>query len=89
MQSPLIELFKKLFNGIKQQAYGYASEGLLYHQKPDGSKGKQATTQEARDFIDNHPYDLSGYAQLRFTVHTWDKQKKEKAHEPKFTSFGR
>ena len=85
----LIELFKKLFNGIKQQAYGYASEGLLYHQKPDGSKGKQATTQEARDFIDNHPYDLSGYAQLRFTVHTWDKQKKEKAHEPKFTSFGR
>ena len=84
----VIEMFKRLFNGIKQQAYGYASEGLLYHIKPDGSEGQQATTQEARDFIDNHPYDLSGYAQLRLTVQTWDKQKKEQENTPKFRGFG-
>lgn len=42
----VVDLFRKLFNAIKQQAYGYASEGVLYHQNPDGSKGKQATTQE-------------------------------------------
>ena len=55
----VVDLFRKLFNAIKQQAYGYASEGVLYHQNPDGSKGKQATTQETRDYIDAHPYDLS------------------------------
>ena len=82
-------LFRKLFNGIKQQAYGYASEGVLYHQNPDGSKGKQATTQETRDYIDAHPYDLSGYAKLKLTINTWDKQKKEKTNQPKFRGFGR
>lgn len=85
----MIELFKQLFNGIKKQAYGYASEGVLYHQNPDGSKGKQATTQETRDYIDAHPYDLSGYAKLKLTINTWDKQKKEKTNQPKFRGFGR
>lgn len=64
----VVDLFRKLFNAIKQQAYGYASEGVLYHQNPDGSKGKQATTQETRDYIDAHPYDLSGYAKLKLTI---------------------
>ena len=85
----VVDLFRKLFNGIKQQAYGYASEGVLYHQNPDGSKGKQATTQETRDYIDAHPYDLSGYAKLKLTINTWDKQKKEKTNQPKFRGFGR
>ncbi|BFL71345.1 hypothetical protein SKB0120_24090 (plasmid) [Moraxella osloensis] len=85
----VIDLFRKLFNAIKQQAYGYASEGVLYHQNPDGSKGKQATTQETRDYIDAHPYDLSGYAKLKLTINTWDKQKKEKTNQPKFRGFGR
>ena len=85
----VVDLFKKLFNAIKQQAYGYASEGVLYHQNPDGSKGKQATTQETRDYIDAHPYDLSGYAKLKLTINTWDKQKKEKTNQPKFRGFGR
>lgn len=85
----VVDLFRKLFNAIKQQAYGYASEGVLYHQNPDGSKGKQATTQETRDYIDAHPYDLSGYAKLKLTINTWDKQKKEKTNQPKFRGFGR
>ena len=85
----VVDLFRKLFNVIKQQAYGYASEGVLYHQNPDGSKGKQATTQETRDYIDAHPYDLSGYAKLKLTINTWDKQKKEKTNQPKFRGFGR
>lgn len=85
----VVDLFRKLFNGIKQQAYGYASEGVLYHQNPDGSKGKQATTQETREYIDAHPYDLSGYAKLKLTINTWDKQKKEKTNQPKFRGFGR
>ena len=85
----VVDLFRKLFNAIKKQAYGYASEGVLYHQKPDGSKGKQATTQETRDYIDAHPYDLSGYAKLKLTINTWDKQKKEKTNQPKFRGFGR
>lgn len=85
----VVDLFRKLFNTIKQQAYGYASEGVLYHQNPDGSKGKQATTQETRDYIDAHPYDLSGYAKLKLTINTWDKQKKEKTNQPKFRGFGR
>lgn len=85
----VVDLFRKLFNAIKQQAYGYASEGVLYHQNPDGSKGKQATTQETRDYIDAHPYDLSGYAKLKLTINTWDKQKKEKTNQPRFRGFGR
>lgn len=85
----VVDLFKKLFNAIKQQAYGYASEGVLYHQNPDGSKGKKATTQETREYIDAHPYDLSGYAKLKLTINTWDKQKKEKTNQPKFRGFGR
>lgn len=85
----VVDLFRKLFNAIKKQAYGYASEGVLYHQNPDGSKGKQATTQETRDYIDAHPYDLSGYAKLKLTINTWDKQKKEKTNQPKFRGFGR
>ena len=85
----VVDLFRKLFNAIKQQAYGYASEGVLYHQNPDGSKGKQATTQETRDYIDAHPYDLSGYAKLKLTINTWEKQKKEKTNQPKFRGFGR
>ena len=85
----VVDLFRKLFNAIKQQAYGYASEGVLYHQNPDGSKGKQATTQETRDYIDAHPYDLSGYAKLKLTINTWDKQKKEKTNQPKFRGLGR
>ena len=85
----VVDLFRKLFNAIKQQAYGYASKGVLYHQNPDGSKGKQATTQETRDYIDAHPYDLSGYAKLKLTINTWDKQKKEKTNQPKFRGFGR
>ena len=85
----VVDLFRKLFNAIKQQAYGYASEGVLYHQNPDGSKGKQATTQETRDYIDAHPYDLSGYAKLKLTINTWDKQKKEKTNQPKFRGIGR
>ncbi|ECL0471484.1 hypothetical protein FKM21_16095, partial [Listeria monocytogenes] len=28
----VVDLFRKLFNAIKKQAYGYASEGVLYHQ---------------------------------------------------------
>ena len=85
----VVDLFRKLFNAMKKQAYGYASEGVLYHQNPDGSKGKQATTQETRDYIDAHPYDLSGYAKLKLTINTWDKQKKEKTNQPKFRGFGR
>ena len=85
----VVDLFRKLFNAIKKQAYGYASEGVLYHQNPDGSKGKQATTQETRDYIDAHPYDLSGYAKLKLTINTWEKQKKEKTNQPKFRGFGR
>ena len=49
---------------------------INYHQNPDGSKGKQATTQETRDYIDAHPYDLSGYAKLKLTINTWDKDRK-------------
>ena len=83
----VIELFKKLFNGVKQQVVGYAKEGLLYHANADGSMGRQATTKEAEVFVGSHPYDLSGYAQLRLTAKKLEKDK-ELRHEP-FRSFGR
>lgn len=82
----VIELFKQLFNGVRQQIVGYAKEGLLYHTNPDGSMGRQATTQEAEVFVGSHPYDLSGYAQLRFTAKKLEKDKELK-HEP-FRGFG-
>ena len=82
----MIELFKQLFTGVKQQIVGYAKAGLLYHQNADGSRGRQATTQEAETFVGSHPYDLSGYAQLRFTAKKLEKDKELK-HEP-FRGFG-
>lgn len=82
----VIELFKQLFNGVKQQIVGYAKEGLLHHANADGSMGRQATTQEAEVFVGSHPYDLSGYAQLRLTAKKLEKDK-ELRHEP-FRGFG-
>ena len=83
----VIALFKKLFNGLKQQVVGYAKEGLLHHANSDGSMGRQATTKEAESFVDSHPYDLSGYAQLTMTAKKLEKDK-ELRHEP-FRGFGR
>lgn len=63
----VIELFKKLFNGLKQQVVGYAKEGVLYRVSGDG-KQHQMSQQEAESYMRSHPYDLSGYAQLTLTV---------------------
>ena len=82
----MIELFKRLFNGLKQQVVGYAKEGLLHHANPDGSMGRQATTQEAESYVGRHPYDLSGYAKLKFTAEKLEKDKELK-NKP-FRGFG-
>ena len=82
----MIELFKQLFNGLKQQVVGYAKEGLLHHANPDGSMGRQATTQEAESYVGRHPYDLSGYAKLKFTAEKLEKDKELK-NKP-FRGFG-
>ena len=82
----VIELFKRLFNGLKQQVVGYAKEGLLHHANPDGSMGRQATTQEAESYVGRHPYDLSGYAKLKFTAEKLEKDKELK-NKP-FRGFG-
>lgn len=84
----IIALFKKLFDRLTQKALGYAGEGLLYHMNQDGVRGKQATTQETKDYVNSHPYDLSGYARLELTINTWEKQKKEKDNTPQFRGFG-
>lgn len=85
----IIELFKKLFDGLKQRAMTYADQGLLVIKEKDDSVERKATTAEAKFYINSHPYDLSGYARLELTVQNWDKQKKENDNKPKFQSFGR
>ena len=82
----MIELFKRLFNGLKQQVVGYAKEGLLYQAHPDGSIGRQATTKEVESYVSSHPYDLSGYAKLKFTAEKLEKDKELK-NKP-FRGFG-
>ena len=42
--------------------------------------------QQAEPYISTHPYDLSGYAQLKFTAKKLEKDKELK-HQP-FRSFG-
>ena len=81
----VIELFKKLFNGLKQQVVGYAKEGVLYGVSGDG-KQHQMSQQEAESYMRSHPYDLSGYAQLTLTVKKLEKDKELK-NEP-FRGFG-
>ena len=81
----IIELFKKLFNGLKQQVVGYAKEGVLYEVDADGKQQKM-NPQQAESYVRSHPYDLSGYAQLTLTVKKLEKDK-ELRHEP-FRGFG-
>lgn len=82
----MIELFKQLFNGVKQQIVGYAKEGILYGVNADG-KQHPMNQQQAESYVSSHPYDLSGYAQLKFTAKKLEKDK-ELRHEP-FIGFGR
>lgn len=86
----VIELFKQLYAGLKQQAYSYASQGGLSIRQIDTQQKRQVTQAEAKSYIDNHPYDLSGYQQLALTVQDWDRQKKnnDKTDEPTFRGFG-
>ena len=84
----VIELFRQLFNGLKQRAMAYADQGLLMIKEKDNPVERKATTAEAKSYINNHPYDLSGYARLELTVQNWDKQKKENENKPKFRSLG-
>lgn len=71
------ESFVAAFDDLKQQAMGYADQGILYHSNPDGSRGAKATKQEAEDFIHSHPYDLDNYNSLSMTVQKWDREKKK------------
>lgn len=86
----MIALFKQLYAGLKQQAYGYAKQGGLSIRSTDTQQKRQVTQAEAKSYVDNHPYDLSGYQQLALTVQDWDRQKKnsDKADEPTFRGFG-
>lgn len=70
----MIELFKRLFNGLKQQIVGYAKEGVLYGVDADG-KQQQLNPQQAESYVSSHPYDLSGYAQLTLTAKKLEKDK--------------
>ena len=81
----VIELFKRLFSGLKQQVVGYAKEGVLYEVDANGKQHKM-NQQQAESYVSSHPYDLSGYAQLKFTAKKLEKDK-ELRHEP-FRSFG-
>ena len=81
----VIELFKKLFNGLKQQVVGYAKEGVLYEVDADGKQQKM-NPQQAESYVNSHPYDLSNYARLELTVKKLEKDK-ELRHEP-FRGFG-
>ena len=81
----VIELFKKLFNGLKQQVVGYAKEGVLYEMDADGKQQKM-NPQQAESYVNSHPYDLSNYARLELTVKKLEKDK-ELRHEP-FRGFG-
>lgn len=76
----IIELFKKLFEGVKQQVVGYAKEGALYGVDVNG-KQHPMNPQQAESFVGSHPYDLSGYAQLKFTAKKLEKDK-ELRNEP-------
>ena len=82
----MIELFKQLFNGLKQQVVGYAREGVLYGVDANG-KQHPMNQQQAESYVSSHPYDLSGYAQLKFTAKKLEKDK-ELRQEP-FRSFSR
>lgn len=82
----VIELFKRLFNGLKQQIVGYAKEGVLYGVDADG-KQHPLNQQQAESYVSSHPYDLSGYAQLTLTAKKLEKDK-ELRHEP-VRGFGR
>ena len=82
----IIELFKKLFNGLKQQVVGYAKEGVLYEVDANGKQHKM-NQQQAESYVSSHPYDLSGYAKLKFTAEKLEKDK-ELRHQP-FRGFGR
>lgn len=68
---------------------GYARTGQLRISNSDGTQARQATAQETESFINQHPYDLSGYAELQLTARRIQKDKdREKNNELKFRGFG-
>lgn len=72
------QAFTSTFDQLKHQAISYADEGILYHMKPDGSPDRQATKQEAKAYLDSHPYDLENYDSLYMMVQRWKKEKEKK-----------
>ena len=83
----VIEAFKHSFDRVRKQIVGYAKEGVLYGVDAHGKQERKLNQQEAEAFVDSHPYDLSGYAQLTFTAKKLEKDK-ELRNEP-FRGFGR
>ena len=65
---------------------GYAKEGVLYEVDANGKQHKM-NQQQAESYVSSHPYDLSGYAKLKFTAEKLEKDK-ELRHQP-FRGFGR
>ena len=61
-------MFKRMFEGVRDQLVGHAKAGRLTVATPDSSHVQTVTPDQAEAYVHQTPYNLSGYAKLVSTV---------------------
>ena len=68
MLEMLKAMFKRMFEGVRDQLVGHAKAGRLTVATPDSSHVQTVTPDQAEAYVHQTPYNLSGYAKLVSTV---------------------